>query len=67
MQAPLVEPDTEPSSVLEPTSQQQSWWRKRRWPVLIAAIVLCTLATISVADGTQEGPGLSQPPILYPD
>jgi HlyD family secretion protein len=45
MQAPLVEPATEPSSVLEPTSQQQSWWRKRRWLVLIAAIVLCTLAT----------------------
>jgi HlyD family secretion protein len=45
MQAPLVEPATEPSSVLEPTSQQQSWWRKGRWLVLIAAIVLCTLAT----------------------
>jgi HlyD family secretion protein len=45
MQAPLVEPATEASSVLEPTSQQQSWWRKRRWLVLIGAIVLCTLAT----------------------
>ena len=45
MQAPLVEPATEPSSVLEPTSQQQIWWRKRRWLVLIGAIVLCTLAT----------------------
>jgi HlyD family secretion protein len=45
MRAPLVEPDTEPSPVLEPTSQQQSWWRKRRWLVLIGAIVLCTLAT----------------------
>jgi HlyD family secretion protein len=45
MQAPLVEPATEPSSVLEPTSQQQSWWHKRRWLVLIGAIVLCILAT----------------------
>jgi hypothetical protein len=45
MQAPLVEPDTEPSSVLEPTGKQQDWWRKRRWLVPIAAIVLCSLAT----------------------
>jgi hypothetical protein len=45
MQAPLVEPDTEPSSVLEPTGKQQDWWHKRRWLVPIAAIVLCSLAT----------------------
>ena len=45
MQAPLVEPDTKPSSVLEPTGKQQDWWRKRRWLVPIAAIVLCSLAT----------------------
>ena len=45
MRAPLVEPDTEPSPVLEPTNQQQSWWRKRRWLVLIGAIALCALAT----------------------
>ena len=45
MQAPLVEPDTQPSSVVEPTAEQQSWWRKRRWLVLIGAIVLCALAT----------------------
>jgi HlyD family secretion protein len=45
MRAPLVEPDTEPSPALEPIREQQDWWRERRWIVLIAAIVLCTLAT----------------------
>ena len=45
MQAPLVEPDTKPSSAVEPTTQQQSWLRKRRWLVLICAIVLCAVAT----------------------
>ena len=45
MQAPLVEPGTEPTPALEPTREQQGWWHKKRWRLLIAAIVLCTLAT----------------------
>ena len=45
MQAPLVEPDTKPSPVLEPTGKQQDWWRQRRWLAPIAAIVYCSLAT----------------------
>jgi HlyD family secretion protein len=61
MQAPLVEPATEPSSVLEPTSQQQSWWRKRRWLVLIAAIVLCTLATTLWLTRHKKAPASNSP------
>jgi HlyD family secretion protein len=45
MQVPLVEPSTEPSPALEPTTEPKGWWHKRRWLVLIAALVLCTLAT----------------------
>jgi HlyD family secretion protein len=45
MQAPLVEPGTEPSPVLAPPSEQQGWWHNKRWLMLIAAIVLCALAT----------------------
>jgi len=45
MQAPLVEPGIEPSPALEPTREQQRWWHKKRWRLLIAAIVLGTLAT----------------------
>ncbi len=56
MQAPLVEPDTEPSSVLEPATEQQSWWHKRRWLVLIAAIVLCALATTLWLSGHKKAP-----------
>jgi len=56
MPAPLVEPDTEPSSTLEPTSEQQHWWRKRRWLVPIAAIVLCTLATTLWLTGHKKAP-----------
>jgi multidrug efflux pump subunit AcrA (membrane-fusion protein) len=45
MQVPLVEPSTEPSPALEPTTEPKGWWHKRRWLVLIAALMLCTLAT----------------------
>jgi HlyD family secretion protein len=45
MQAPLVEPGTEPSPALEPTREQQGWWHKKRWRLLIASILLCTVAT----------------------
>ena len=59
MQAPLVEPGTEPSPALEPTREQQGWWHKKRWLVLIAAIVLCTLATFLWLTGHNKarGPG----------
>jgi HlyD family secretion protein len=60
MQAPLVEPDTEPSPVpspaLAPTREQQGWWHKKRWLVLIAAIVLCTLATSLWLTGHKKAP-----------
>jgi len=56
MQAPLVEPDTEPSPALEPTSAQQGWWHKRRWLVLIAGMVLCTLATSLWLTGHKKAP-----------
>jgi len=55
MPAPLVEPDTEPSSTLEPTSKHQHWWRKRRWLVLVAAIG-CTLATTLWLAGHKKAP-----------
>jgi multidrug efflux pump subunit AcrA (membrane-fusion protein) len=45
MQAPVVEPGTEPSPALEPPSEQQGRWQKRHWLGLIAAILLCVLAT----------------------
>jgi HlyD family secretion protein len=49
MQAPLVEPGTEhspaPSPALEPPSEQPGRRHNRRWLVIIAAIVLCSLAT----------------------
>jgi multidrug efflux pump subunit AcrA (membrane-fusion protein) len=45
MQVPLVEPSTEPSPALEPTEEQKGWWHKRRWLVLIVALLLCTLTT----------------------
>jgi HlyD family secretion protein len=61
MQAPLVEPATEPSSVLEPTSQQQSWWHKRRWLVLIGAIVLCILATTLWLTRHKKAPAAHSP------
>jgi HlyD family secretion protein len=56
MQAPLVEPGTEPSPALEPTREQQGWWHKKRWLVLIAAIVLCTLATFLWLAGHNKAP-----------
>ncbi len=56
MQAPLVEPGTEPSPVLEPTREQQPWWRKRRWLILIAAIALCALATSLWLTGHKKAP-----------
>ena len=56
MQAPLVEPGTEPSPTLEPTREQQGWWRKKRWPLLIAAIVLCALATLLWLTGHNKAP-----------
>jgi HlyD family secretion protein len=56
MPAPLVEPDTEPSSTLEPATKQQHWWRKRRWLVLIAAIVFCILATTLWLTGHKKAP-----------
>jgi HlyD family secretion protein len=61
MRAPLVEPDTEPSSVLEPTTEQQSWWRKRRRLVLIGAIVLCTLATTLWLTSHNKAPASHSP------
>src|ERR1700761_7492045 len=45
MQAPLVERGTEPTPALEPTREQQGWWHKKRWRLLIAAISLCIVAT----------------------
>ena len=59
MQAPLVEPDTEPSPALEPTREQQGWWHQRRWLVLIAGIVLCTLATSLWLTGHKKAPASS--------
>ena len=56
MQAPLVEPGTEPSPVLEPTREQPPWWRKRRWLILLAAIVLCTLTTSLWLTGHNKAP-----------
>jgi HlyD family secretion protein len=56
MRAPLVEPDTEPLPALEPTREQQRWWHKRRWLVLIAAIVSCTLATSLWLIGHKKAP-----------
>src|ERR1700733_170099 len=60
MQAPLVEPGTEPSPVpapaLEPTREQQRWWRKRRWLALFAAIVLCALTTSLWLTGHNKAP-----------
>ena len=61
MPAPLVEPDTEPSSTLEPTSKHQHWWRKRRWLVLIAAIVVCTLATTLWLTRHKQAPASHSP------
>jgi HlyD family secretion protein len=61
MQAPLVEPATEPSSVLEPPREQQSWWRKRRWLVLISAIVLCALATTLWLTRHKKAPASNSP------
>ena len=59
MQVPLVEPDTEPSPALEPPREQQGWWQKKRWLVLIAAIVLCTLATSLWLIGHKKAPASS--------
>jgi HlyD family secretion protein len=56
MQAPLVEPGTEPSPVVEPTREQQHWWRKRRWLILIAAIVLCGMTTPLWLTGHKKTP-----------
>jgi multidrug efflux pump subunit AcrA (membrane-fusion protein) len=56
MQTPVVEPGIEPSPALEPTREQQPWWRKRRWLALIAAIVLCTLATSLWLTGHKKAP-----------
>jgi HlyD family secretion protein len=56
MQAPLVEPGTEPSPVLEPTREQPRWWRKRRWLILLAATALCTLTTSLWLTGHKKAP-----------
>ncbi len=56
MQVPLVEPSTEPSPALEPTEEQKRWWHKRRWLVLIAALVLCTLTTFLWLSGHKKTP-----------
>lgn len=56
MPAPLVEPDTEPSSTLAPASEQPHGWHKRRWLVLIAAIALCILATTLWLTGHKKPP-----------
>ena len=56
MQAPLVEPGTEPSPVLEPTREQPPWWRKRRWLILLAVIALCTLTTSLWLTGHKKAP-----------
>jgi HlyD family secretion protein len=61
MRAPLVEPDTEPSPALEPIREQQDWWRERRWLVLIAAIVLCTLATTLWLTRHKKAPASNSP------
>jgi multidrug efflux pump subunit AcrA (membrane-fusion protein) len=56
MQAPLVEPGTEPSPALESTSEQQGWWHKKRWLLLIAAILLYILATSLWLTGHNKAP-----------
>jgi multidrug efflux pump subunit AcrA (membrane-fusion protein) len=56
MQAPLVEPGTEPAPALEPTREQQGWWHKKPWRVLIAVIVLCVLATFLWLTGHNKAP-----------
>ena len=56
MQVPLVEPGTEPSPVLEPTREQQPWWRKRRSLILLAAIALCALTTSLWLTGHKKAP-----------
>jgi multidrug efflux pump subunit AcrA (membrane-fusion protein) len=56
MQTPVVEPGAEPSPALEPTGEQQPWWRKRLWLALIATIVLCTLATSLWLTGHKKAP-----------
>ncbi len=56
MQAPLVEPGTEPTPALEPAREQQGWWHKKRWLVLIAAIVFCTLPTFLWLTGHNKAP-----------
>jgi HlyD family secretion protein len=60
MQAPVVEPGTEPSSapsrVPAPPREQQGWWQKRHWPALIAAILLCVLATSLWLAGHKKAP-----------
>jgi HlyD family secretion protein len=46
MQAPLVEPGTETTPALEPTPEQQGWLHRRRWLLLLVAIVVGALATL---------------------
>lgn len=67
MQAPLVEPGTEPTPALEPAAQQQRRWRSRRWLLLFVAIVFATLATFLWLRGHKKTPApgslLSSPPV----
>jgi HlyD family secretion protein len=60
MQAPLVEPGTVPSPALEPTREHLGWWHKKRWLVLIATIMFCTLAISLWLTGHNKAPAPSR-------
>jgi hypothetical protein len=57
MQAPLVEPDTEPSPALEPTREQQGWWHQETLASPYRRNRVVYPGHIPVADRTQEGAG----------
>jgi HlyD family secretion protein len=46
MQSPLVEPGTETTPALEQAAEQQGWLDRRRWLLLLVAIVVGALATL---------------------
>ncbi len=56
MQAPLVEPGTETTPALEPTPEQQGWLHRRKWLLLLVAIVVGALTTFLWLHGHRGRP-----------